>query len=43
MVFFNNRENQVWELLQQSGKDEFNAKKHGIKYVLIMNILVIDL
>ena len=28
-------ENQVWELLQQSGgKDEFNAKKHGIKYVL---------
>jgi hypothetical protein len=28
-------ENQVWELIQQSGgKDEFNAKEHGVKQVL---------
>ena len=28
-------ENQVWQLIQESGgKDEFNAKKHGIEYVL---------
>jgi hypothetical protein len=28
-------ENQVWELLQQSGgKDVFDAKKHGVKAVL---------
>jgi hypothetical protein len=28
-------ENQVWELLQQSGgKDVFDAKKHGVKSVL---------